>query len=99
MKNLNKHVGKVLEEHRLDHYIKTLIDHVPWDDLMLAFSNVCVYHANDHTKQDSKEYKAWYKRAYIFHKCITDGRKATVQKRKVKKVLDGTNTTAEGGDS
>lgn len=86
MKNLNKHVAKVLEEHRLDEYLEALIVSVPWDDLMLAFANVCVFKANTLPK-DSKEYKAWFKRAYVFHNTIIDGRKATVQKRKVKKEL------------
>jgi hypothetical protein len=98
MKNLNKHVGKVLEEHRLDHYLQAMIDNVPWDDLMLAFANVCVTYAN-RTKRDGKEYKQWFKRAYNFHDTIIDGRKATVQKRKVKKELESVDKDTEESDS
>jgi hypothetical protein len=83
---LNKQIAKVLEEHRLDNYLEALIGNVPWDDLMLAFANVCVFKANACTR-DGKEYKAWFKRAQTFHKTIEDGRKATVQKRKVNKEL------------
>ncbi len=86
MKNLDKHIGKALEEHRLDEFLNALIKNVPWDDLMLAFANVCVSKANSNTiKRDSKDYKAWMKRGYTFHDTIVDGRTASVQKRVMKK--------------
>jgi hypothetical protein len=87
MKNLDKHIAKVIEEHRLDHYLEGIIKVIPWDDLMMAFANVCVFKANSKDiKRDSKEYKAWMKRAYTFHDTIIDARTASVQKRKLKKL-------------
>ena len=88
MKNLEKHMAKVLGEHRLDEYLQNLIKTVPWDDLMLAFANVCVFNANSrNVKRDSKEYKSWIKRAKVFHESIINLRTASVQKRKLKKLV------------
>jgi len=95
MKNLEKHIAKVLEEHRLDEYLSQMIKAVPWDDLMMAFANVCVFTANGRdVKRDSKEYKAWMKRASTFHDTIIDARTASVQRRKLKKLTNNAGTVA-----
>lgn len=86
-KKLERHIVKLLEEHRLDSIISEIQKHVPLDDLLLAFSNFCVFSAMDEEKRrdrtNCKEYREWMKRARIFYDAIKDGRKATVLKRKI----------------
>lgn len=88
MKNIAKHIAEILEEHRIDEYLQQLTNLVSWDDLMLAFSNICIFTA---TKKDprrkSKEYKEWFKRGTMFHEAIFDSKTASVLKRKLKKLL------------
>lgn len=96
MKNLSKHIEKALEETRLDEYLMALLRVVPWDDLMLAFSNICVFKANNKDiKQDGKEYRILMERGLHFHGAIIDKKTATVQKRKIKKEIENANKTAE----
>ena len=95
MKNLNKYIGKALEENRVDEVVTAFVSHLPWDDVMLAFANVCVYQANKF-KQDSKDYRTWMKRGRVYYDTITDKRKATVQKRQL---AIGNVTTTDGDDA
>lgn len=91
-KKLERHMVKLIEEHRLDTIVCELQKHVPFDDLLLAFSNFCVNTAMDEEKRldrtNCKEYREWMRRAKIFHDAIKDGRKATVLKRKIVVVED-----------
>lgn len=86
-KKLEKQLAHLLEEHRLDSIIGMLQTLIPLDDLLLAFSNFCVYTAMDEEKRrdrtNCKEYREWMARAKIFYEAIKDGRKATALKRKI----------------
>jgi hypothetical protein len=87
MKNIVKHIAEVLEEHRLDEYVQHLVNLVSWDDLMLTFSNICIFTANKKdSKRKNKEYKKWFKLGLMFHEAIIDSKTASVQKRKLKKL-------------
>ena len=97
MKKLNSYVAKMLEEHRLDHCLEAMVQAVPWDDLMLALSNVCVASANTALKTSDKEYEAWMRRAYGFHGAILDKKTASINKREIKKVFK--NFVKEESDS
>ncbi len=86
-KTLEEQLVTLVEENRLDSIIKGLEGILPFDDLLLAFSNFCVCRAMDEEKLkdrvNCKEYREWMERAEIFYKAIKDGRKATVLKRKI----------------
>lgn len=87
MKTLEQQLAKLVEDNRLDTIVSSLQNLVGFDDLLLAFSNHCVFKAMDEEKLkdrvNCKEYREWMARAEIFYNAIKDGRKATVLKRKL----------------
>lgn len=87
-KKLERHLAKMLEEYRLDTIIDILQRLVPLDDLLISFSNVCVFTAIDEEKKrertNCKEYREWMARSRIFHDAIKDGRKASPLARKIR---------------
>lgn len=88
MKKLEKQLVKLMEEYRLDTIVGALQRLVPFDDLLISFSNVCVYAAMDEEKRrdrtNCKEYREWMARGQIFHNAIKDGRKASPLARKIR---------------
>lgn len=88
VKKLEKQLAKLMEEYRLDTIVDVLQRLVPFDDLLISFSNVCVYTAMDEEKKrdrtNCKEYREWMARCKIFHDAIKDGRKASPLARKIR---------------
>ena len=69
---LDKVIQRLLEKNTLDSFIATLAKVVSWDQLMLAFSNQCVYRGNPYHKSDKKLYKEWMKKAKMFHDAMEE---------------------------
>jgi hypothetical protein len=86
-KKLERQLAKLLEEYRLDTVVETLKKLVPFDDLLISFSNACVYTAIDEEakreRANCKEYREWMARSRIFHDAIKDGRRASPLRRKI----------------
>lgn len=67
---VNKLLSQLLENERLDFVLEGLLKFISWDDLMLAFSNLCVFEANKILKleqKENKDFKSLMKKAKIFH--------------------------------
>jgi len=95
MMKLEKQIGKILTNNRLDSTVEALMKTVPFDDLLLAFSNICVFQANREERKggrgSKRRFNVWMLRARFFHKAIRG--KGTVQPRpqQVRKKKDSTS--------
>lgn len=83
-KPIKESIEELLQDNRLDEILQCLINLNSWDDLLLAFSNVCVF-AGNREKTENKTYKSWLKKAMLFHDAIDNLKKASVQAKRIRK--------------